>query len=101
MSEDFIEVRHYALWTALDDIAMQMGISVSALAVEASLSSVTLNKSRRSSDDRLHWPSAETLAAILTATDTSWGEFGHLVDLIERARLNQSDAAAALAMVRA
>ena len=39
MSEEFIEVRHYALWTAIDELAVQVNLSPSALAIHAGLPS--------------------------------------------------------------
>lgn len=89
MSEECLEVRHYALWTAIDDLAVQVNLSPSALAIHAGLNSCTLNRSNRTRGGTLHWPSTATIGALLAVTETSWGEFGHLVDLIERARLTQ------------
>ena len=89
MTQEYLEVRHYALWTAIDDLAVQVNLRLSALAKHAGLDACTLNPSKRTRGGVLHYPSTPTIGAILAVTETSWGEFGHLVDSIEKARLTQ------------
>lgn len=60
---------HERLWSAIDAIAAHNGLSPSALARRAGLSSTAFNKSKRTtSDGRPRWPSTESIAKILEAT---------------------------------
>ena len=71
---------HEHIWTALDQLASQHGLSPSALAKKAGLDSTTFNKSKRMSlDGRLRWPSTESIAKALEATGAQLDEFLRLV----------------------
>ena len=85
---------------AIDALAQQHDMSVSRLARNAGLDPTTFNKSKRqSADGRLRWPSTESLAKIMQATNTSLEEFTNLM-LEDGRRFNEqfeqmSDAALA------
>jgi phage repressor protein C with HTH and peptisase S24 domain len=78
---------HAQLWTALDRLAARAGLSPSGLAKAAGLDPTSFNKSKRiTPEGRERWPSTESLAKALTATNTSVdifvqliGESGHIV----------------------
>ena len=71
---------HSQIWTAVDRLAERAGLSASGLAKRAGLDPTTFNKSKRiTPDGRPRWPSTESVAKILTATNTTIDIF---VDLI-------------------
>lgn len=62
---------HHALWTALDRLAEQHGLSASALAKKAGLDPTTFNPSKRiGRDGKPRWPTTESLSKVLLATGT-------------------------------
>ena len=67
---------HKQVWAAIDALAQKNDMSVSRLARSAGLDPTTFNKSKRtSSDGRERWPSTESLAKIMAATNTSTDDF--------------------------
>ncbi len=73
---------HTQIWAAIDAIAENQRISVSALAIRAGLDPTALNRSKRNGrDGRAHWPSTETLFKILTVAGV---DLRALADLIDR-----------------
>jgi phage repressor protein C with HTH and peptisase S24 domain len=71
---------HDQIWTALDLLAKKRGMSSSGLAKRAGLDPTTFNRSKReSANGKLRWPSTESIAKVLTATDASLDEFVSLV----------------------
>jgi len=80
---------HGQIWTALDRLAERAGLSPSGLAKRAGLDPTTFNKSKRiTADGRERWPSTESLAKALAATNSS---IDHFVQLIgDGARTAQS-----------
>ena len=61
---------HEQIWTALDRLAARASLSPSGLARRAGLDPTTFNKSKRiTADGRERWPSTESLAKALAATD--------------------------------
>lgn len=71
---------HERVWTALDRLAARAGLSPSGLARRAGLDPTTFNKSKRiTSDGRERWPSTESLAKALAATDASIDIFVQLI----------------------
>ena len=73
-------ITHKQIWQAIDAMAERNGISASALAKRAGLDSTSFNKSKRvGPDGRQRWPTTESLAKVLAATDTSLEEFTALV----------------------
>jgi phage repressor protein C with HTH and peptisase S24 domain len=72
---------HDRVWAAIDALAARYSLSASGLAKRAGLDSTAFNKSkRRSSDGRPRWPSTESLAKIIEATNSSLDEFLELVE---------------------
>lgn len=72
---------HAQLWKAIDGLARQEGISVSALARRAGLDATSFNPSKRfgpGEPPRPRWPSTESLTRILAVTGLSLGEFAAL-----------------------
>jgi CheY-like chemotaxis protein len=69
------------IWKAVDELALEHGLSASRLSILAGLDPTALNKSKRiGCDGRPRWMSTETVAKILTVTGTSLVEFVHMVD---------------------
>ncbi len=80
---------HDQIWTALDRLATRAGLSPSALAKNAGLDPTTFNKSKRiTSDGRERWPSTESVAKALAATNTTVDTFVQLIE--DTARTVQS-----------
>ena len=62
---------HAQIWSAIDRLAEQAGLSASGLARRAGLDPTTFNKSKRmTAEGRARWPSTELIAKALTATGT-------------------------------
>ena len=73
-------MKHEDIWRALDTLAAENGLSVSALARQSGLDPTTFNPSkRRMPDGRARWPSTESLAKVLNATGASLEAFTALV----------------------
>lgn len=71
---------HERVWAAIDALAERNSLSASGLARRAGLDSTAFNKSkRRSADGRPRWPSTESLAKVIDATNSSLEEFMALV----------------------
>ena len=71
---------HTQLWTALDRLAARAGLSASGLAKAAGLDPTSFNKSKRiTPEGRERWPSTESVAKALTATNTSVAVFVQLI----------------------
>jgi phage repressor protein C with HTH and peptisase S24 domain len=71
---------HEQIWTALDRLAARAGLSPSGLARRAGLDPTTFNKSKRiTQDGRERWPSTESLAKALAATDCPIDTFVQLI----------------------
>jgi phage repressor protein C with HTH and peptisase S24 domain len=71
---------HAQIWTAIDRLAARAGLSASGLAKKAGLDPTTFNKSKRiTPDGRARWPSTESVAKSLAATDTSVETFIALI----------------------
>lgn len=71
---------HSQIWAALDALAEREGLSPSSLAKRAGLDPTTFNRSKRKNvTGQLRWPSTESIAKVLSATDTSIDDFLHLI----------------------
>ena len=67
---------HARIWAAIDRLAANHGLTASALARRAGLDPTTFNRSKRiANDGRPRWPSTESIAKILTATQTDIEHF--------------------------
>ena len=72
---------HQQVWNAIDAIAERSGLSASALAKRAGLDSTSFNKSKRvGPDGRKRWPTTESMAKVLSATNTSVADLTGLLD---------------------
>lgn len=71
---------HDQIWSAIDRLAKKTGLTASSLARVAGLDPTTFNRSKRLSvDGNARWPSTESIAKILAATNVSVDEFLLLV----------------------
>src|SRR5664279_1568461 len=71
---------HDQIWTALDRLAERSGLSPSGLAKRSGLDPTTFNKSKRiTPDGRERWPSTESVAKALAATNSSIDSFVQLI----------------------
>jgi phage repressor protein C with HTH and peptisase S24 domain len=71
---------HEQIWNTLDRLAERAGLSVSGLAKKSGLDPTTFNKSKRvTADGRERWPSTESVAKALTATNSSIDSFIQLI----------------------
>lgn len=71
---------HDQIWTALDRLAERAGLSPSGLAKRSGLDPTTFNKSKRvTPDGRERWPSTESVAKALAATNSSIDTFVQLI----------------------
>lgn len=67
---------HSYIWRAIDMLASQHQLSPSGLARLAGLDATSFNPSKRfKADGRPRWPSTESIAKILNATDASLDQF--------------------------
>jgi phage repressor protein C with HTH and peptisase S24 domain len=71
-------LRHADIWRAIDRLARKNSLTPSALARKANLSPTLFNPSKRENAGRKHWPSMESIAAILVATGVSFDAFAAL-----------------------
>ncbi|MBK1668408.1 DNA-binding protein [Rhodovibrio sodomensis] len=73
-------LRHGDIWRAIDRLAEAHGLSASGLARRAGLDATTFNKSKRmTAQGKPRWPSTESLAKVLRATNTSLADFVSLL----------------------
>lgn len=67
---------HRSIWDSIDALASRHGLSVSGLARLSGLDATALNPSKRvGKDGRERWPSTESIAKILHATDENYENF--------------------------
>lgn len=72
---------HGQIWTALDRLAEHAGLSPSGLAKKSGLDATTFNRSKRiASDGRERWPSTESVAKALGATNIGMETFLKFLD---------------------
>jgi phage repressor protein C with HTH and peptisase S24 domain len=82
---------HAQIWNALDRLAARSGLSASGLAKKAGLDPTTFNKSKRiTPDGRARWPSTESVAKSLAATNTTMDVFVQLIEDTGRAVAKKS-----------
>jgi phage repressor protein C with HTH and peptisase S24 domain len=68
-------LKHADIWRAIDQLAARNNLSPSGLARKSGLSPTLFNPSKRSTGKRKRWPSTESIARILTATNTTLDTF--------------------------
>ncbi|MGL4728841.1 MAG: S24 family peptidase [Bosea sp. (in: a-proteobacteria)] len=67
---------HTRIWSAIDALAARHGLTASGLARKAGLDATTFNRSKRAGPDgRERWPSTESIAKVLAATQSGIDEF--------------------------
>src|SRR3954452_24688009 len=72
---------HADIWNAVDRLAARAGLSASGLAKKAGLDPTTFNKSKRITvEGRPRWPSTESVAKALAATNVSIDTFVQLIE---------------------
>jgi phage repressor protein C with HTH and peptisase S24 domain len=72
---------HGQIWSAIDRLAARAGLTASGLARRAGLDPTTFNKSKRLTvAGRARWPSTESIAKALAATETALETFVGLID---------------------
>lgn len=72
---------HTQIWGALDRLAERAGLSASGLARKSGLDPTTFNKSKRiTPDGRERWPSTESVAKALAATNIGIDTFVQFID---------------------
>ncbi len=73
-------LKHADIWSAIDRLAQDNGLTASGLARRAGLDPTTFNRSKRvTREGKPRWPSTESIAKILDATGTSVGRFVSLM----------------------
>jgi len=71
---------HGQIWTALDRLADRAGLSASGLAKKSGLDPTTFNRSKRTTaDGRERWPTTESVAKALAATNSTMTAFVLLI----------------------
>ncbi len=71
---------HWQIWTGIEALASKNGLTPSGMAKKAGLDPTTFNKSKRTTaSGKPRWPSTESIAKILEATDSSFDDFSRLV----------------------
>jgi phage repressor protein C with HTH and peptisase S24 domain len=71
---------HSQIWHAIDALAARHGLSASGLAKQAGLDPTTFNKSKRGgANEKLRWPSTESVSKVLAATGSTLEEFIALI----------------------
>lgn len=74
-------LKHADIWSAIDRLAGENGLTASGLARRAGLDPTTFNPSKRiTREGKTRWPSTESLAKILVATGTDFMTFACLID---------------------
>src|SRR3954465_4674550 len=72
---------HADIWNAVDRLAARAGMTASGLAKKAGLDPTTFNKSKRiTPEGRPRWPSTESVAKALAATNVTFDAFVHLIE---------------------
>ena len=82
---------HEKIWAAVDALAEKNRLSISGLARNAGLDPTSFNKSKRvTADNRLRWPSTESIAKALKCTNTPVEEFFQLMNEVSSSSRRQS-----------
>jgi len=74
-------LKHGDIWSAIDALALDHGLTASALARKAGLDPTTFNKSKRiTREGKPRWPSTESVAKVLEATGAPLATFVGYID---------------------
>jgi phage repressor protein C with HTH and peptisase S24 domain len=74
-------LRHQDVWRAIDRLAGETGLSASALARRAGLDPTSFNRSKRiARNGKPRWPTTESIAKVLVATNKTMGHFVTLMN---------------------
>jgi phage repressor protein C with HTH and peptisase S24 domain len=74
-------LKHADIWAAIDALARDHGLTASALARKAGLDPTTFNKSKRiTREGKARWPSTESVAKVLEATNATMADFVGYID---------------------
>lgn len=94
---DKLPFTHDHVWRAIDALAKRAGWSASHLAVASGLDATAFNPSKRRSplSGKPRWPSLETLAKVLAATDTTFTGFATMIAGFVRSRPQTAERVAA------
>ncbi len=83
---------HSQIWSGLDQLAKSKGYSPSGLAKIAGLDPTSFNKSKRiSPDGKPRWPSTESLAKVLSVTETTMSNFVLFIDDMPSGKLTEAE----------
>ncbi len=64
------------IWTAIENVARDNGMTCSRLALISGLDATAFNKCKRvSAAGKPHWPSVETVVKVMKTLNLSWTEF--------------------------
>jgi len=78
-------LKHADIWSAIDRLAQENGLTASGLARRAGLDPTTFNRSKRMTrEGKPRWPSTESISKILDATGVRLAHFVSLVRPDER-----------------
>lgn len=73
-------MNHIDIWGAIDAFARARGMTCSHLARLGGMDPTTFNRSKRiSPSGQPRWPSTQSIAKILSATDSSFSDFAKYV----------------------
>jgi phage repressor protein C with HTH and peptisase S24 domain len=74
-------LRHQDIWRAIDRLAVESGLSASALARKSGLDPTSFNRSKRiARNGKPRWPTTESIAKVLVATNKTMGHFVALMN---------------------
>ncbi len=83
---------HAQIWSGLDLLAKSNGYSPSGLAKLAGLDPTSFNKSKRiSPDGKPRWPSTESLAKVLSVTNSTMSDFVLFIEDIPSGKLTEPE----------
>ncbi len=81
---------HQILWAAISRLAEEKGLSCSGLAKLSGLDATTFNKSKQFSPDGTpRWPSCNTVAKVIIATNISICDFAQICMKEKERLMNQ------------
>ncbi len=83
---------HTQIWQGIDRLASSHGYSPSGLAKLAGLDATSFNKSKRKSPEgKPRWPSTESIAKILSVTNSTMSDFVTLIDTLPAQKISRTE----------